>query len=183
VQRARDVVRDYFNPWALNEEHARANRIIHGAATVAGGLGAALAQMPGASSVPITIVQIAMVQQIAENYGCKVTRAAVIGFAVQRLASGLGVQLASEAIGVIPGAGNAIKSSIAFAMTESIGFAAKSLLKCDQHESFSKAAEEGQASDMYDKIYALIDPQKLDCVSAHLSNMDWSGMRACLQQK
>jgi uncharacterized protein (DUF697 family) len=173
----------YFNPMASNEKHARANRIIHGAATVAAGLGGALAQVPGASSAPITVVQLAMVQQVAETYGCQVTRAMVMGYCIKQTASLVGVKLATEAIGVVPFAGNAIKSTIAFTMTESIGFAAKRLLKCSNHDSFLKAAEEGQASDTYKALDKLIDPEKLDCVTVAISNADLSGVRACFQQK
>lgn len=173
---------NYFNPWVSNEKHAKVNRIVHGGATVAAGLSAALAQMPGTSRGPITAIQVIMVSQIAETYGCKVSRAAVLGFIIKKAASQIGVHATTEVMGLVPGAGNAIKASIAFGMTESIGFAAKKLLKCSDKDNFSKDAELGQHSDVYKALEKWIDSSNLECATASVAKVDFRGALACFKQ-
>ncbi len=98
--------------------------IIHTAATGASLVGAGLAQLPG-SDMPIIVgLQTTMILAIAEAHNAPVTKAAAADLLLT-FAAGYGGRAFSQwTVGWIPGYGNSINASTAFALTESIGWCA-----------------------------------------------------------
>ncbi len=98
--------------------------IIHGAATAAAGVGAGLAQLPGADTPVLITLQSGMVAGIAQQYGVSLTKTAAADLVLTFAASMAGRGISQLLLGWIPGAGNAINASTAAAITEAIGWAA-----------------------------------------------------------
>lgn len=98
--------------------------MIHGASTAAAGVGAGLAQIPGADAPVLMSIQTGMVVGIAEQYGVSMTKTAAADLVLTFAASMAGRGVSQFLVGWIPGAGNAINASTAAAVTEAIGWAA-----------------------------------------------------------
>lgn len=108
--------------------------IIHSAATAAAAAGAGLAQIPGSDNAVITPIQMAMIAAIGEVHGQKLSKAVALSTLSSASAGIAGRTVSQVLIGWIPGLGNTINASTAFAITEAIGWAADSLLEreaCD----------------------------------------------------
>lgn len=99
----------------------RLHAIIHGAAVEAGGVGLATAQIPGDRLV-IGAVQIAMVIQIASEFGEEIDQAGAIALFQSALATVIGVEIFNGIIHYIPGLGNLANMSTAASVTEMIGW-------------------------------------------------------------
>lgn len=108
----------------LEDRREKCHVIIHGAAVTTGGIGAGLAQIPLADSIPITAAQVAMIVAIAKVYDIDLAEGAAKGLLGGFSASVIGRNVAGVLIGWIPGIGNALKASTAAALTEAIGWAA-----------------------------------------------------------
>ena len=108
----------------LEDRRDKCHAIIHGAAVTTGGIGAGLAQIPLADSIPITAAQVAMIVAIAKVYDIDLAEGAAKGLLGGFSASVVGRNVAGVLIGWIPGIGNALKASTAAALTEAIGWAA-----------------------------------------------------------
>ena len=108
----------------FEDRRDKCHAIIHGAAVTTGGIGAGLAQIPLADSIPITAAQVAMIVAIAKVYDIDLAEGAAKGLLGGFSASVVGRNVAGVLIGWIPGIGNALKASTAAALTEAIGWAA-----------------------------------------------------------
>ena len=63
----------------LEDRREKCHVIIHGAAVTTGGIGAGLAQIPLADSIPITAAQVAMIVAIAKVYDIDLAEGAAKG--------------------------------------------------------------------------------------------------------
>lgn len=106
---------------SINE---KIHTIIHGAATAAAAAGAGLAQIPGSDNAVITPIQIAMIIAIGEVHGQQLSKSAALSTLSAASAGVAGRTLSQFLVGWIPGYGNAINATTAFAITEAIGWAA-----------------------------------------------------------
>ena len=132
----------------LEERRDKCHAIIHGAAVTTAGIGAGLAQIPLADSIPITAAQVGMIIAIAHIYDIDLAegtaKALLGGFST----SVVGRNVAGVLIGWIPGIGNALKASTAAALTEAIGWAAVhhfENLEAEKRASFNYGTYAGEA--------------------------------------
>jgi len=100
----------------------KAHVIIHGSATEASVVGFATAQVPG-DRIVIGGVQILMIIEIAALFGASLTKAGAIALFESQLATVVGIEMANQGIKYIPVLGNVINGSVAFSVTEIIGWA------------------------------------------------------------
>ena len=103
--------------------------IIHGAASAAAAVGAGLAQIPGSDNAVITPIQIAMITAIGEVHGQQLSRSAALSTLSAASAGIAGRTVSQVLVGWIPGLGNVINATTAFAITEAIGWAADGVLE------------------------------------------------------
>lgn len=132
----------------LEERRDKCHAIIHGAAVTTGGIGAGLAQIPLADSIPITAAQVAMIVAIAKVYDIDLAEGTAKGLLGGFSASVVGRNVAGVLIGWIPGIGNALKASTAAALTEAIGWAAVhhfENLEAEKRASFKHGTYAGEA--------------------------------------
>ncbi|MBV5340621.1 MAG: hypothetical protein J0665_13875 [Deltaproteobacteria bacterium] len=113
-----------------NKIHA----IIHTASVTAGGIGAGLAQLPGADMPALAALQTAMIIAIGHEHGCEITKANAKSILLTFPASYGGRALSQFLVGWIPGYGNAINASTAITITETIGWAADSYFEKERDE-------------------------------------------------
>ena len=104
-------------------QQKRCHAIIHSAAAAAAGVGAGLAQIPGSDNAVIVPIQIAMITSLGHVFGINLTTSAAHAALSTAAASVVGRGVSQFLVGWIPGIGNAINASTAFAVTESIGWA------------------------------------------------------------
>lgn len=97
--------------------------IIHGAAAAATGVGAGLAQLPGADSALLIPIQIGMVVALGKVFGVHITDSAAKGVVLSMAATYGGRLVSQWLVGWIPGIGNAINAGTAAALTEWMGWA------------------------------------------------------------
>ena len=102
--------------------------IIHSYATMAATAAAGLAQIPGSDNAVITPLQIKMITEIGEAHGQHITKAMAMSTLSAATAGIAGRAVSQWLVGWIPGWGNAVNASTAFAITESIGWAADKIL-------------------------------------------------------
>src|SRR5260370_41354238 len=106
---------------SLNE---KVHGVIHTAAASAGAVGAGLAQLPMADSIPITAIQGSMISAIALIHGRSITEARAISLLGTFAATIADRTISEWLIGWVPGIGNAINASTAAGLTEAVGWAA-----------------------------------------------------------
>lgn len=94
--------------------------IIKGAAIAAGGIGAL--PIPGSDSLAIKKIQIGMISQLAEVFGCPATEIEAEMVIKHSFAKNAGMLLSSNLIRAIPGADNVIRGVVAACLTEAIGW-------------------------------------------------------------
>lgn len=102
--------------------------IIHGAATAAASAGAGLAQVPGSDNLVITPIQVSMIMAIGEYHGQQLSKAAALATLSAASAGIAGRTVSQILLGWIPGWGNAMNATTAFSVTETIGWAAHTIL-------------------------------------------------------
>ena len=141
----------------LEDRRDKCHAIIHGAAVTTGGIGAGLAQIPLADSIPITAAQVAMIVAIAKVYDVDLGEGAAKGLLGGFSASVIGRNVAGVLIGWIPGIGNAVKASTAAALTEAIGWAAVrhfENLEAEKRASFNYGTYAGEvkAEEKFKKV-------------------------------
>jgi uncharacterized protein (DUF697 family) len=102
--------------------------IIHGAATAAAAAGAGLAQIPGSDNLVITPIQVAMIIAIGEVHNQQLSKSVALTVLSSASAGVAGRTVSQVVVGWIPGWGNAVNASTAFAITEAIGWAADKIL-------------------------------------------------------
>ena len=120
-------------------EALKCHGIIHLASLGSGGIGAGLAQIPLADSVPISGIQITMIVSLGKVFHIKISKtvakAAIAAFA----SSYVGRGISQAAVGWIPIAGNAINATTAAGLTEAMGwFMANQFSKSSSQEDFVK---------------------------------------------
>lgn len=98
--------------------------LIHAAATAAGGVGAGLAQLPGADAPVLATLQTTMITSIADIHGVAVGRAAAADLLLTFAATVAGRSITQLLVGWMPGVGNAINAATAAALTEAVGWLA-----------------------------------------------------------
>lgn len=106
----------------------KVHRIIHGAATAAAAAASGMAQIPGSDNLVITPIQIAMIVAIGEVHGQQLSKGAALSTLSAASAGVTGRAISQFLVGWIPGYGNAVNATTAFAITESIGWAADTIL-------------------------------------------------------
>jgi len=132
----------------LEDRRDKCHAIIHGAAVTTAGIGAGLAQIPLADSIPITAAQVGMVIAIAQVYDIDLAEGTAKALLGRFSASVVGRNVAGVLIGWIPGIGNAVKASTAAALTEAIGWAAVrhfENLEAEKRASFNYGTYAGEA--------------------------------------
>ncbi len=112
----------------MENENEKIHIIIHGAAASAASAGAGLAQFPGTDNAVITPIQIAMIVAIGEVHGQKLSESAAVSTLSAASAGIAGRTLSQFLVGWVPGYGNAVNATTAFAITEAIGWAADDIL-------------------------------------------------------
>lgn len=105
-------------------KNKKIHAIIHAASVTAGGIGAGLAQLPGADMPVLTALQTAMLVAIGYEHGCEITKAHAKSILLTFPAGYGGRALSQFLVGWIPGYGNAVNASTAMAITETIGWTA-----------------------------------------------------------
>lgn len=88
-----------------------------------------IAQIPGSDTVIITPIQVAMITAIAKVHGQSLDKAAALAVLSGVSAGVTGRAVSQFLVGWIPGVGNAINASTAFAITEGIGWAADEMVR------------------------------------------------------
>ena len=98
----------------------RSELIIHGA-SVAAGATAATSVLPGADAVAIMPIQIAMVTAVSREYGITPSASIMKSTIYASLGQMLGKAGSSLLLRFTPVAGNVVRGSVAFAVTEALG--------------------------------------------------------------
>ena len=98
----------------------RCELIIHGASVAAGGAAAATL-VPGADSVAIMPIQVAMVAALAKEHGIELSTSLVKSTVYASLGSIVGKAGAGLLLRWTPVAGNLVRASVAFSVTEAMG--------------------------------------------------------------
>ena len=132
----------------FEDRRDKCHAIIHGAAVTTGGIGAGLAQIPLADSIPITAAQVAMIIAIAKVYDVDLAEGTAKGLLGGFSASVVGRNVAGVLVGWIPVIGNALKASTAAALTEAIGWAAVNHfenLEAEKEATFNCGTYAGEA--------------------------------------
>lgn len=96
--------------------------IVHGASTVAGLIGAGLAQLPMSDRFAIAPFQIAMGIALGKVFGLTLGAAQVEAFLVPAVGSEIGRGVSQVLVGWIPVAGNVINAATAATLTEGLGW-------------------------------------------------------------
>ena len=105
-------------------KNQKVHGVIHTASAASAGVGAGLAQIPGADAPVIAGIQTTMIIGIAEIHGTGLNKAAAANLLLTFTATIGGRTLSQFLVGWIPGWGNAINASTAAALTEAVGWAA-----------------------------------------------------------
>ena len=104
------------------EEKSKCHGIIHSAAIAAGGIGAGLAQLPMADTVPITAIQIGMIVSLGTVFDRDITETVAQSILSGAVASIGGRAISQVLMGWLPGLGNIINAGTAAAITEAVGW-------------------------------------------------------------
>jgi uncharacterized protein (DUF697 family) len=110
------------------EISVKARVVIHGAAVAAAAAGGGLAQIPGSGSLVITPIQISMIIALGSLHGKTLNKSSALGVLAAAYGPYVGRTVSQLLIGWMPGVGNVINATTAFVVTESIGWAAHSIL-------------------------------------------------------
>ena len=106
--------------WDDKSPRERSELIIHGAAVAAAGT-AASTVIPGSDSVLIMPIQVGMVAAVAHQYGIEPTASLLRSTVYAALGSIVGKAGAGVFLRWIPVAGNVVRASVAFSVTEALG--------------------------------------------------------------
>lgn len=108
------------------EQNSKCHIIIHSAATAAAGVGAGLAQLPGADCVALVGIQTGMVVSLGKVFNKPIAQGSAAAAVGTLLASTIGKVAAKVLAGVIcrwiPGVGNYVNGTVAFSVTETLGW-------------------------------------------------------------
>lgn len=113
-------------------QKSKCKKIIHAASVSAGGIGAGVAQIPGADNVAIKPIQIAMITALAGVFHKDLSEAGASAVLGNFLASTIGRGISQVLVGWIPGIGNAINATTAAGLTETLGWSVAKLFDEDE---------------------------------------------------
>jgi uncharacterized protein (DUF697 family) len=105
---------------ADEEVRKRCELIIHTASLAAGGAAAATL-LPGADSVTIMPIQVAMIAAVSNEYGIEPSASLVKSTVYASLGSIVGKAGSGLLLRWVPVAGNFVRASVAFSVTEALG--------------------------------------------------------------
>ena len=111
-----------------SSERSDCEDIIHTAAIAAGA--ACAAPIPGSDILILTPIQVTMIVKLGDVFGVSFSDSAAQGLATSALAGQVGKAIATALLKFIPGVGSLVGSSVAFGITEKIGW--------DYAEKFSR---------------------------------------------
>ena len=106
-----------------DEQKTQCHVIIHGAATSAAGVAAAMAQLPGLDNAPLMAIETVMVVSLGKVFGVDVLETTAKGIIMSYLATAVGRGLFQFGVGWIPLLGNAVNAATAFGVVEAMGWA------------------------------------------------------------
>ncbi len=106
----------------------KVSTIIHGSATASAAAAAGLAQIPTSDNAVIAPIQLAMIIAIGGVYGKNLSQTAAVSMLASVSAGVTGRAISQILFGWIPGWGNATNATTAFAITETVGWAADKIL-------------------------------------------------------
>lgn len=132
----------------LDTREEKCHAIIHTASAATGGIGAGLAQIPLADSIPITGIQVGMIISIGQIFDVKLTESVAKGLLTSFSAGVVGRNIAGIAFGWVPIVGNTFKATTAAALTEAIGWAAVKHFEDSEKEKedvFKNGTKAGEA--------------------------------------
>lgn len=101
-------------------EREKCQIIIHSAAVASGAAGAL--PIPGADAAAIVAAQVTMIISLGKVFDVKMTESAATAMATTMIAEHMGKMVAGGLLKLIPGIGSAINASVAFSITEVIGW-------------------------------------------------------------
>ncbi|MBQ7168741.1 MAG: DUF697 domain-containing protein [Synergistaceae bacterium] len=115
-----------------DEQSTKCHAIIHTATVAAAAVGAGLAQLPFADTIPITAAQITMITSLGVVFDIPLDEAAAKAFrrglmgalGGKAIAKQIPQLLGKRLVGMIPFFGNAVNAATAVAITEKLGWAA-----------------------------------------------------------
>ena len=114
----------------LPERRKRCAAIIHSASAVAGGA-AGVAVFPGADSVAIAPVQVAMITALADEFDIPWTDGAVRSTLYATLGTMVGRGGANLVLRWVPVYGNLVRATVAVSVTQALGWAVVKKLERD----------------------------------------------------
>ena len=100
-----------------------ANLTMHSAVIGAASAAAALAQEPGSDTAALTAITIAMTAKLCKNYGINGASTFFTSSATCATGYVAGINLATKALTIWPGLGNAANAAITFGLHEATGWA------------------------------------------------------------
>ncbi len=104
------------------EERIACNGIIHTFSTMAGAVGAGLAQVPVSDSAIIAPIQLSMTISLGKVFGINMDQSIAKSTLATTASTMVGRTVSQVLIGWIPGIGNVINATTAAGLTETIGW-------------------------------------------------------------
>jgi uncharacterized protein (DUF697 family) len=104
-------------------QHNKCHAIIHTAAGLCAAAGAGMAQIPGSDAAVIVPIQLGMVVSLGAVFGIDLNDSAAKAALASASATTVGRAISQVLLGWLPGIGNALNATTAFAVTETVGWA------------------------------------------------------------
>jgi len=105
-----------------DSQSSSCHAIIHAAATSCAAVGSGMAQIPGSDNALIVPIQVSMIASLGFVFDIELSESAAKSALATYTATMVGRGVSQVLVGWIPGWGNALNASTAFAVTESIGW-------------------------------------------------------------
>ncbi len=104
------------------KEMIACNSIIHTCSTMAGAVGAGLAQVPASDSAIIAPIQLSMTVSLGKVFGINLDQSIAKSTLATAASTMVGRTVSQVLVGWIPGVGNVINATTAAGLTETIGW-------------------------------------------------------------
>ena len=105
----------------MNQEQKEScQKIIHSAATAAGGIG--LSPIPGSDIAPLIAIQTTMIIALGRVFNVKIDKSYAASLAKTAIVGQIGKLVASQLLKLIPGLGSVANAGVAFSLTEVLGW-------------------------------------------------------------
>lgn len=114
------VLKKEVEDMMTERQHNECAKIIHGAATAAGGVGAF--PIPCSDAIGLMAIQTSMVIALARVFNIELTKAMAEHVAKQAVVSSTGKLVATNLTKMIPGLGSVICATVAAGLTEVFGW-------------------------------------------------------------